>query len=85
MSTDGTLGRAGSDVYFPLKALAQYSGLSVRRLREYLVDRVRPLPHYRVGGKILVRRSEYDAWAFSFRIATPPRVDAMVNELLKEL
>jgi hypothetical protein len=59
--------------------------LSVRRLRAYLVDHVRPLPHYRVGGKILVRRSEYDAWALRFRVATPPRVDAMVNELLKEL
>jgi hypothetical protein len=57
----------------------------VRRLRAYLVDHVRPLPHYRVGGKILIRRSEYDAWALRFRVATPPRVDAMVNELLKEL
>lgn len=55
------------DGYLPLKALVAYSGLSLRTLRTYLVNRSHPLPCYRVGGKILVRRSEFDAWAQQFR------------------
>ena len=44
------------DPFLPLKALATYSGLSVRKLRSHLEDPGHPLPCYRVGGKILVRR-----------------------------
>ena len=51
------------DPYLSLRALAGYSGLSVRRLRDLLSDPAHPLPCYRIGVKILVRRSEYDGWA----------------------
>ena len=46
--------------YFDLKALAAYSSCSVRWLRDRLVDRLHPLPHYRIEGKILVKREEFD-------------------------
>jgi hypothetical protein len=72
------------DVSFPLKALAAYSGLSVRRLRDYLTDRTWPLPFYRIGGKILVRRSDYDVWAARFR-RDAIAIDAMVDELAHDL
>jgi excisionase family DNA binding protein len=55
------------DPYLPLRALAGYTGLSVRTLREHLADPAHPLPCYRVGGKVLVRRSEFDAWVRNFR------------------
>ena len=60
--------------------------MSVRRLRDYLHDPARPLPHYRAGGKILVRRSEFDAWAGQFRV-TPSAVgvDALVDDVLQAL
>ena len=48
--------------YLPLRALAAYSGLSVRTLRGYLSHSSHPLPHYRVGGNLLVQRSEFDDW-----------------------
>jgi hypothetical protein len=51
------------DPFLALKALASYSGLSVRTLRTLLTAPSHPLPHYRIGGKLLVRRGEYDAWA----------------------
>jgi excisionase family DNA binding protein len=57
------------DPFLSLKALASYSGLSVRKLRDLLVDPTRLLPHYRVGGKILVRRSEFDGWMQQYRPA----------------
>ena len=48
--------------YLDLKALAAYSSCSVRWLRDRLVDRLHPLPHYRIEGKILVKREEFDRW-----------------------
>ena len=70
------------DAYLPLKALAGYSGLSVRTLRGYLTHPSRPLPHYRVGGKVLVKRSEFDVWMRTFRTVEASRVDAIVADVL---
>jgi len=36
-----------------------------------------PLPHYFIGGKIVVRRSNYDEWVERFRIEDAPRDDAI--------
>jgi excisionase family DNA binding protein len=74
-----------ADAYLPLKMLASYSGLSVRTLRNYLAHRSRPLPHFRVGGKILVRRSDFDAWIRAFRIESASTVDAIVADVLAGL
>lgn len=73
------------DAYLPLRALAAYSGLSVRTLRGYLVDPSRPLAHYRIGGKILVRRTDFDAWAANFRTVEPERVSVLVADALEGL
>jgi hypothetical protein len=56
--------------YFDLKTLASYSSCSVRWLRDRLIDRNYPLPHYRVGGKLLVKREEFDTWMMRFHIAS---------------
>ena len=55
--------------YLSIKALASYSGISARTLRTLLKDQVNPIPCRRIGGKILVRRGEYDSWADQFRWA----------------
>ena len=73
------------DPFLPLKALADYSGLSVRTLRDYLADLLHPLPCYRVGGKILVRRSEFDAWIARYRQLGSADVDRIVSEALQGL
>jgi hypothetical protein len=56
------------DAYLPLGELAVYSGLSIRKLQMYITDPMHPLPHYRFGSKIEVRRSEFDAWARHYRV-----------------
>ena len=71
--------------YLPLKQLAMYSGLSVRTLRVHLADRTRPLPYYKVGGKILVRRADFDAWAAQFRVSLPTGIDDLVNDVVQGL
>ncbi len=74
------------DGYLPLRVLSSYAGLSVRTLRGYLNHPAQPLPSYRIGGKILVRRCEYDAWARQFRIQRPAmNIDAVVEDVLKDL
>lgn len=73
------------DGYLPLKALAQYSGLSVRTLRTYLMSPSHPLPYFRIGGKIVVKRSEYDAWVDRFRVVATNTVDVIVAETLRGL
>jgi excisionase family DNA binding protein len=73
------------DPFLSLKALASYSGLSVRKLREYLDDPRHPLPQYRVGGKILVRRSEFDAWIAAYRRAGDADVNRIVATVMAEL
>jgi hypothetical protein len=73
------------DPFLPLRALATYSGLSVRRLRDLLTDPAHPLPYYRIGGKILVRRGEYDAWAARYRHTGSADVAAVVHDVLRDL
>jgi hypothetical protein len=65
--------------------LSAYAGLGVRTLRQYLQHPTRPLPHFRIGAKILVRRSEFDAWASGFRAQCSDRVDVLIAEALKGL
>jgi excisionase family DNA binding protein len=71
------------DPYLSLKALAAYSGLGVTRLRAYLTDVRHPLPHYRVGGKILIRRSTFDHWMEQHN-ATPDMA-GIVNEVVADM
>ena len=71
--------------YLSLRSLSAYAGLSVRRLRDFLHDRIAPLPHYRIGGKVLVRRGEYDARAARFRSNQTPVVDRIVDDVMRGL
>jgi len=73
------------DGYLPVKDLAVYSGLSVRTLRTYISHPSHPLPCYRIGGKVLVRRSEFDQWAQQFRAEPSSVVDSLVTETLRGL
>ena len=69
--------------YLPLKVLAVYAGICERLLRSYVTHPVSPLPVYRIGGRVLVRKSDYDAWALQFRQVADSRVDALVQDALR--
>jgi excisionase family DNA binding protein len=73
------------DAYLSIRVLARYSGLSIRTLRERLRHSDPPLPHYRVGSKILVKRSEFDGWIRAFRATTHHAVNELVTSLLRSL
>ena len=71
------------DPYMSLKALSDYSGMSRRTLLQHINDDpFRALPAYRVrGGKLLVRRSEFDEWMAAFKTTGRPAVAEIVEAL----
>ncbi len=50
------------DPFLSIKGLAGYASLSRRTLQDLLNAPKDPLPSFRVGGKILIRKSEFDKW-----------------------
>ena len=81
---EGLILASPADPYLALRALAQYSGCSVRWLRDRLRDLSHPLPHYRLpGGKILVQRSEFDGWVQRYRQMGDAEVERVVAEVLQ--
>jgi excisionase family DNA binding protein len=69
--------------YLDLKGLARYSSLSVGTLRVILARPGGP-PHYRPGGKVLIKRSDWDHWLEQFKTA-PVDLGALVEEVLSEI
>jgi hypothetical protein len=67
--------------YLDLRGLAAYSSIGVSTLREYLKG-TNPPPHFRCGGKILVRIREFDQWMEGHRVDSDCLAD-MVDELVE--
>jgi excisionase family DNA binding protein len=70
--------------YLSVKELSEYTGICVRTLRDMLNASANPIPAYRFGGSIKIKRSEFDEWAKSCRIDND-RVNQMVDEVLVDL
>ena len=68
-----------------LRHLAEYSDTSERTLRMWIHSPVEPLPAVRIGGKILVRRADFDAWLQRHKIEplAIDDVDAIVREVVE--
>ncbi len=68
-----------------LRHLAEYSDTSERTLRMWIHSPVEPLPAVRIGGKILVRRADFDAWLQRHKIEplATDDVDAIVREVVE--
>lgn len=65
-----------ADPFLTVQALVEYSGLTKTKLLRAINDRPdRALPHYRVGNKCLVRRSEFDRWVETYRHRGRPGVE----------
>lgn len=75
-----------ADPYLSLRALAAYSGCSVRWLRDRLVDAHHALPCFRLpGGKVLVKRNDFDAWMAQYRQVGRADVERVVSDVLNGL
>ncbi|MCI0548863.1 MAG: hypothetical protein L0027_16470 [Candidatus Rokubacteria bacterium] len=71
-----------ADPYLTLTGLSEYSGLTkTGLLRAINGPPDRALPCYRVGNKILVRRSEFDRWLEPYRHHGRPSLEKALAEL----
>jgi excisionase family DNA binding protein len=68
------------DQYFDLRGLRAYSALSVSTLRDHI--KWNGLPAYEVRGKILVRKSEFDAWVSRHRVKKSVDIDRIVDDVI---
>jgi hypothetical protein len=75
-----------ADGYLTMKQLIAYSTMSDRWLRDAMSQALDPLPSYRAGRKVLVKRSEFDAWMQRRRTqGVAESQDDVVRELLGRL
>ena len=72
-----------NDQYFDLKGLSRYSALGVPTLRDHI--RGGDLPCFKVKGKILVKKSEFDGWIEGYRLNKKQNLNDLVNEVIETL
>ena len=71
------------DGYFDLPGLAKYCSLKVPTLRDHI--RSGDLPCFKVKGKILIKKSEFDAWLEGYRVNQKKDLNDVVDEILTSL
>jgi len=71
------------DQYFDLKGLSVYSSLGVGTLRDYLKSG--GLSYFKLRGKILIKRSEFDTWLERYRINQSQELNKIVDEVLSSM
>jgi excisionase family DNA binding protein len=71
------------DEYLDLRGLSVYSKLGVSTLRLYINQN--KMPHFRLKGKILIKRSEFDGWMEEFRRKKKANINQIANEAMKGL
>lgn len=78
--------RAPDPEWLDLRAVTRYACVSERTLRDWIHRGSNPLPAVRVGTKILVQRSVFDAWLqmHSLTPAESINVATTVNEIISE-
>ena len=71
------------DRYFDLRGLSAYSAFGVATLRDYI--RSDGLPCFKVKGKILIKKSEFDRWIENYRINQSQDIDTLVDSVMSDL
>ena len=71
------------DQFFDLRGLAVYSAMGVPTLRDYIRDE--KLPCFKVKGKYLIKRSEFDRWLERYRTNKCHDLDAIVDGAMSDL
>ena len=68
-----------TDGYFDLQGLSAYASIPIGTLRDHIK---RGMPCFKVGKRILVKRSEFDAWIETHRMTVD--VSGIVDEIMTE-
>ncbi len=73
--------------YFNVRELSAYSGLGVRTIWSFLKSTANPLPHIRIGKKIIrIKKTDFDAWvrAFYARETASNAADGIVRKVMHD-
>jgi hypothetical protein len=75
---------SATDRYLDLAGLAEYSTIGKSTLRVYI--RSQGLPAFKIKGKTIVKKSEFDRWMEEYRIKDPPDIDfsERIDQIVKE-
>jgi len=72
------------DIIYDLKGLSDYCpGLTVSALRGYIKSG--KLPCYKMKGKILIRKSEFDRWLEDYRFNRKQDIKTVAHEALTQI
>lgn len=69
--------------YLSVPELSIHSGMSERTLWDLIRSKSDPIPHYRFGRLVKVRRCDFDAWAEMHKVDTN-LVDRIVDEVFQQ-
>ena len=69
------------DRYMNKREAATYISLSTRNLEARLPE----IPHYRVGKKILFKKSEIDKWMETYREGGTQNLDRIADEVIESI
>lgn len=71
------------DQYFDLRGLSVYSSLGVGTLRDHI--RSGSLTAYKVKGKLLIKKSEFDSWIEGYRINRSKQINDIADDVMARL
>ncbi|MFC1515629.1 helix-turn-helix domain-containing protein [Thermodesulfobacteriota bacterium] len=71
------------DQYFDLRGLSAYSSMGVSTLRDYI--NAGKLPCFKLKGKILIKKSEFDIWLEKYRLNKKQDLNSIVSDVLENL
>jgi hypothetical protein len=77
---DNEISSAG---YLDLHGLEHYTSIPVSTMRDYI--KREGLPCFKVRGKILVKRSEFDHWLDGYRVQSIEDLKAKARELVAKV
>jgi len=81
VSVQEILAYVDSDRYMGKREAAEYTSLSIRTLESRLGE----VPHFRVGKKILFKKSELDHWMEKHREGGNHNLDRIADEAIESL
>ncbi len=81
ISVQEILAYVDRDRYLDKREAAAYTSLSTRNLEARLPE----IPHYRVGKKILFKKSEIDKWMETHREGGTQNLDRIADEVIESI
>ena len=70
------------DSYFDLRGLSAYSTLGVSTLRGHIK---KGMPCFKIGGKILIKLSEFDRWLEGYRVNQDQDINSLVDDIMDQI